>query len=110
MEFEFVHEWLMGLSANYNVNPYIFAGIYVGAIPFFTLSVACLVRNKRTNRSITLPVISTGFFLSSAYLYLMVAGENVPAWVYVLIIGLLGYGIYSTIKKVKTTQKEKVKG
>jgi len=110
MEFEFVHEWLMGLSANYNVNPYIFAGIYVGAIPFFTLSVAWLIRNKRTNRSITLPVISTGFFLSSAYLYLMVAGENVPAWVYVLIIGLLGYGIYSTIKKVKTTQKEKVKG
>lgn len=110
MEFEFVHEWLMGLSANYNVNPYIFAGIYVGAIPFFTLSFAWLVRNKRTNRSITLPVISTGFFLSSAYLYLMVAGENVPAWVYILIIGLIGYGIYSTIKKVKNTQKEKVKG
>ena len=108
MEFEFVHEWLMGLSANYNVNPYIFAGIYVGAIPFFTLSVAWIIRNKRSGRSITWPVISTGFFLSSAYLYLMIAGENVPLWVYVLIIALLGYGMYSTFNKIKNTQKEKV--
>jgi ABC-type Co2+ transport system permease subunit len=110
MELELINEWLMGLSANYNVNPYIFAGIYVGAIPFFTLSVAWLIRNKKKNRSIALPVISTGFFLSSAYLYLMVAGENVPAWVYVLMIGLLGYGIYSTIKKIRSTQKDKVTG
>lgn len=108
MELEFVHEWLMGLSANYNVNPYIFAGIYVGAIPFFTLSVAWIIRNKRRGDSITLPVISTGFFLSSAYLYLMIAGENVPLWVYVLIIALLGYGMYSTFNKIRNTQKAKV--
>lgn len=108
MEFEFIHEWLMGLSSDYNVNPYIFAGIYVGAIPFFTLSVAWIIRNKKRDESITLPVISTGFFMSSAYLYLMVAGENVPIWVYVLIISLLGYGIFSTFQKIKTTQKNKV--
>lgn len=107
MELELLHDWLMGLSENYNVNPYIFAGIYVGAIPFFTLSVAWIVRNKRKDKSITLPVLSTGFFLSSAYIYLMIVGENVPAWVYVLIIGLLGYGIYSTFKKIQNTKKEK---
>jgi len=101
MEFEILHEWLMGLSQNYNVNPYIFAGIYIGAIPFFTLSVAWIIRNKKKDKSITLPVFSTGFFLSSAYLYLMIAGENVPAWVYGLIIGLLGYGIYSTYTKIQ---------
>lgn len=107
MELELLHDWLMGLSENYNVNPYIFAGIYVGAIPFFTLSVAWIVRNKRKNKQITLPVISTGFFLSSAYIYLMIAGENVPVWVYALIIGLLGYGIYSTFSKIKKKQKNK---
>lgn len=106
MELEIIHEWLMGLSQNYNVNPYIFAGIYVGAIPFFTLSVAWIIRNKRKAKPITLPVISTGFFLSSAYLYLMVAGENVPLWAYVLIIGLLGYGIYSTFNKIKNSHKK----
>jgi O-antigen/teichoic acid export membrane protein len=106
MELELINEWLMGLSENYNVNPYIFGGIYVGAIPFFTLSVAWIIRNKRKGKPITLPIISTGFFLSSAYLYLMIAGENVPIWVYILIIGLLGYGIYSTFMKIKNTSKE----
>lgn len=107
MELELVHEWLMGLSENYNVNPYIFAGIYVGAIPFFTLSVGWIIRNKRQNKAITLPVLSTGFFLSSAYIYLMIAGENVPVWVYVLIIGLLGYGMYATFRKIKKKQENK---
>ncbi len=107
MELEIVHEWLMGLSENYNVNPYIFAGIYVGAIPFFTLSVAWILRNKRQAKSITLPVLSTGFFLSSAYIYLMIAGENVPGWVYVLIVSLLVYGIYSTFSKIKNKQENK---
>ncbi|MBD3617587.1 MAG: hypothetical protein HUJ22_13560 [Gracilimonas sp.] len=107
MGLELLHEWLMGLSEDYNVNPYIFGGIYVGAIPFFTLSVAWIIRNKRQKKSITLPVLSTGFFLSSAYIYLMIAGENVPAWVYVLIIGLLGYGIYSTFRKIKNKQENK---
>lgn len=107
MGLELLHEWLMGLSENYNVNPYIFGGIYVGAIPFFTLSVAWIIRNKRQKKSITLPVLSTGFFLSSAYIYLMIAGENVPVWVYVIIIGLLGYGIYSTFRKIKNKQENK---
>jgi hypothetical protein len=102
MELEILHEWLVGLSENYNVNPYIFGGIYVGAIPFFTLSVAWIIKNKKKKKSLTLPVLSTGFFMSSAYLYLMIAGENVPVWVYVLIIGLLVYGIYTTFKKIST--------
>ena len=109
MEFEIIHDWLMGLSQNYNVNPYIFAGIYVGAIPFFTISVAWIIRNRRRKKSVTFPVLSTGFFMSSAYLYLMVAGENVPYWVYLLIIGLLGYGIISTFRKVSTSSNQKTK-
>ncbi len=100
MELELIHEWLMNLSADYNVNPYIFAAIYVGAIPFFTISVAWIIRNKKQKKPITLPVFLTGFFLSSAYLYLLVAGENVPTWVYALVVGLLGYGIYATFKKI----------
>jgi len=101
MELHEIHEWLMSLSADYNVNPYIFAAIYVGAIPFFTASVAWIIRNKKKGKPITLPVLSTGLCMSSAYIYLMIAGEGVPIWVYVLIVGLLGYGIYSTFMKIK---------
>lgn len=100
MEMELVHEWLMTLSADYNVNPYVFAAIYVGAIPFFLISVAWILRNKKQDKSITLPIISTGFFLSSSYLYLLVAGENVPVFVYFVVGGLIGYGIYSAFNKI----------
>lgn len=34
IELEVVHEKLMGISENYNANPYVFAVIYVGAMPF----------------------------------------------------------------------------
>lgn len=101
MELQAIHEWLMGLSADYNVNPYIFAAIYVGAIPFFTASLAWIIHNKRKDKPITLPILATGLCMSSAYIYLIFAGEGVPVWVYLLITGLLGYGIYSIFKKIK---------
>lgn len=105
MEIEVIHDWLMSLSAGYSVNPYVFAGIYVGAIPFFMVSVTWVIRNKRREKSLLLPILSTGFCMSSAYIYLIIAGEGVPIWVYLLIVGLLGYGVYSTFRKVQTNEK-----
>ena len=93
--------WFMSLGENYGVNPYIFGAIYVGAIPFFTISVGYIVKNYRQKKSITFPVISASFCFVSAYLYLMIAGENVPWWVYGIVIALLLYGGYSTYNKVK---------
>ncbi|MDZ7719258.1 MAG: hypothetical protein U5K72_10625 [Balneolaceae bacterium] len=99
-------DWFFSLSENYGVNPFIFGGIYIGAIPFFTISVAWIVRNYKRGTSIVLPVMSASFCFVSAYLYLMIAGENVPSWVYLIVIGLLIYGAWSTFKKVKSQVKE----
>lgn len=101
MELEQIHGWLMSLSADYKVDPYIFAAIYIGAIPFFTASVAWIIRNKKRDKPITLPVLSTGLCMSSAYIYLLIAGEGVPGWVYLMIVGLLGYGVYSIFRKIR---------
>ena len=67
-------EWFLGLGEAYGVNPIIFGSIYVGAIPFFTLSMGWLVRNLRQKKPITQPALLAGFFFISAYLYLMIAG------------------------------------
>ena len=32
-----INDWFLALGAEYGVNPYIFGGIYVGAVPFFLL-------------------------------------------------------------------------
>ncbi len=94
-------EWFLSLGDKYNVNPWIFGGIYIGAIPFFFLSLAWLIKNIRKKKPVVVPVLLTGFFFVSAYLYLIIAGKNIPVWVYIFIGAMVAYGVYSTIKKVK---------
>ncbi len=103
---ETMKEWFLSLGEKYNVNPYIFGGIYFGAIPFFFISLYRTIKNIKKKKSIALPVLLTGFFFISAYLYLIIAGKNIPVWVYVFIGLMIVYGIYSTIKKIKEKTKK----
>jgi hypothetical protein len=94
-------EWFLSLGENYGVNPYIFAGIYLGAIPFFFLCLGWTIKNIRNGRPFVMPLLLTGFFFISAYLYLMIVGKNIPIWVYILIGVMILYGVYATVNKVK---------
>lgn len=94
--------WFSSLGRKYNVNPVIFGGIYVGAIPFFTLSVGWIIANLRRKKSIVVPVLAASFFFISAYLYLLIVGRNIPLWVYGFIVAMLGFGVYSTIMKIRS--------
>ena len=96
-----LHDWFLGLGAAYGVDPLVFGAIYVGAIPFFALSVARLVRNARTGRGVAGPALAAGFFFVSAYLYLLVVGRNVPAWVYVVVAVLVVGGGASSVRSVR---------
>ena len=98
---ESVKIWFLGLGENYGVNPIIFGSIYVGAIPFFTLSVGWLVKNYRKGKSIVLPALSSGLFFVSSYLYLIIAGRNVPAWVYIFVVVMVVGGGFSSYKKIQ---------
>ncbi len=94
-------EWFLSLGDQYGVNPIIFGSIYVGAIPFFALSIARLIRNLRRKKSIVLPALSASFFFVSAYLYLLVAGRNIPLWVYGFLAVMIAYGVYATVRKIR---------
>lgn len=101
MDLASIKDWFLSLGAQYHVNSLIFGLIYVGAMPFFTASIAWLVRNHRRNRSILLPLFSAGFWFVSAYLYLIIAGRNVPFWVYAVVVALIVLGALSTIRRVR---------
>ena len=96
-----IQTWFYALGTDYGVDPIIFGAIYIGAIPFFMASIAWLVRNQRQGRSITLPVIFAGCFFVSAYVYLAIAGKNIPIWVWMVLAALVTYGIWSTIRSVR---------
>jgi len=99
--FEFVKIWFFGLGEKYGVNPLVFGSIYVGAIPFFALSVAWLIRNYRRQKSIIIPAFSSVLFFISAYLYLAVAGKNIPWWVYGFIMLMVGYAIWGAVRRIR---------
>lgn len=60
-------DWFIGLGEQYNVNPIIFGSIYVGAVPFFLLSLRWLVKRLKQRKPIVIPLLLTGFFFVSAY-------------------------------------------
>jgi ABC-type Co2+ transport system permease subunit len=101
MTWELVQTWFLSLGESYGVNPLIFGAIYVGAVPFFSASIAWLVRSYRRGRSIVPPLMAAMFFFISAYLYLIVAGRNVPVWVYGFVAILIAVGAFSTYRKVR---------
>jgi hypothetical protein len=99
--FETFKDWFLSLGDKYNVNPYIFGSIYIGAIPFFFICLGWTIKNMKKKKSFVIPLLLTGLFFISAYLYLIVAGKNIPVWVYVFIGVMVIYGLYSTVKKIK---------
>ena len=104
--FDALRDWFFGLGAAYGVDPLVFGAIYVGAIPFFFLSLAWLGKNVRAGRSPVLPILAAGVCFVSAYLYLLVAGRNVPAWVYGFVALLVAFGAWSTARSIRSTITE----
>lgn len=96
-----IDDWFFGLGTQYGVDPIVFGAIYVGAIPFFLISIAWLVRRLQAGRSTVSPVLCAGLCFVSAYLYLLVDGHNIPIWVWALLALLVAYGAFSTIRDVR---------
>lgn len=102
------YRWYLSIGNQYDVDPIVFGLIYLGAIPLFLFSVGWIIRNRRSQKPIVVPVILAGFFFLSSYLYIMIDGENIPWWIYMIIFGWIGYCGYVTIQQVKARiiQKE----
>jgi hypothetical protein len=98
--------WFLSLGEQYNVNPYIFGSIYIGAIPFFFLFLSWTVKNIKQKKPFVIPLLLTGLCFVSAYIYLIIVGKNIPVWVYFFIAAMILYGIYSTITKIRKQTRE----
>jgi uncharacterized membrane protein YfhO len=72
-----LRDWFLSLGGNYGVNPYIFGGIYIGAIPCFFICLSWTIKNIRLKKPAVTPAMLTGLFFISAYL--MLTNFYIPA-------------------------------
>lgn len=93
------------LAERYGVNPVIFGVLYFGSMPFFALSSAWWLRRWRQKRSTLLPMLTTGVLFIGAYLYVLVAGHDLPVWVYLFIVVMLLMGGFSTWRTFQKPQQ-----
>ena len=98
--------WLGTLGEEYGVDPLIYAILYVGSAPFFFGSMAWLIRTLRRREAILLPAISAAFFFSLPTLYVFVAGRNLPAWIYALLIGLAVLGVITAARRIHSALRQ----
>jgi hypothetical protein len=90
--------WVMGLGAQYGVNPLIFGAIYVGAIPFFLLFTGIAIKRLRAGQSAVVPILAAGLCFVSAYIYLAIVGRGIPLWVWGFLGALIAYGAWSAVR------------
>jgi uncharacterized membrane protein len=98
---EAIKNYYLTLGEKYSVDPVIFLGIHIVATPPFLAGVWWIVRNKKRNQSIIIPVLVTLFFFNAANLYLIFYGRNIPWWIYTFIGAMTLYSGYATYKKIK---------
>ncbi len=94
-------DWVLRLGDEYGVDPLVYALIWIGSLPLFLLSLGWLVRSLRRREQLMPSLISTAFFFLAPTLYVFVAGRDLPAWVYVVLIVLAIIGAVATVRKVR---------
>ncbi|NRA28702.1 MAG: hypothetical protein HRU11_00455 [Parvularculaceae bacterium] len=103
---EAINAFVLSLSENYGVNPWIFGVLYIGGIPLFLGVTAWLVARLRQKKSITVQAILAGYLAIQPYVYVALVGENIPVWVWGVIAVLVGLGIWSTLSTIKKRKAE----
>jgi ABC-type Co2+ transport system permease subunit len=94
-------DWLGALGEQYGVDPVVYAVLYVGAAPLLFGSLGWLIRRIRRSESVLLPAVASAFFFSVPTLYVIIAGRELPAWVYAVLAVLAGIGAVITVRHVR---------
>lgn len=98
--------WFFGLSENYSVNPWVFGVLYIGGIPLFFAVLGWLAKRAKEKKAITVQALLLVYLAIQPYLYVAVFGENLPQWVYAIIVAMVAYGGWSTYSTVRKRKAE----
>lgn len=104
--FEYLQDWLRGIEAKHGVNPIVFAIIYFASVIPFWLSIYKIIaglREKNFTQVRTFGII-LGLIIIAPFGYVALFGRNLPFWFWIIAVLVIGYSIYSVIKRIKSAR------
>lgn len=96
-----IHDYYFAISIKYHVDPVVFISIHAVCTPLLLINIWWLVRTKKQNKPIIVPLLFAIVLYNIANIYLVVAGKNIPSYIYLMLIIFTLYSGYISIKKIK---------
>jgi hypothetical protein len=95
-----IKDWVISLGEKHQVNPLLLGSLYLVSKIALVCFLGWTVKNLRAKKPILLPLLLACISFSVPYSYLIIAGRNIPFWVYGFIGLVFVYGGYVIWKKV----------
>ncbi|WP_374948865.1 hypothetical protein [Mucilaginibacter sp.] len=93
-------DWVIELGEKHSVDPLVLGSLYlVSKLSFFTF-IGFLLKNLKDKKPILTLILFAAASFSLPYMYLIIAGRNIPFWVYLFIVVMFFYGGFTIYKKV----------
>lgn len=100
-------EWLTELGEKHEVNPLLLGCLYLVSKVSMVTFLGFVVRNLRAKKPFVILLLCACVSFCVPYTYIIIAGKNIPFWVYGFMAVVFIYGGY-TIWKTITKKQEQI--
>lgn len=104
--FTIIKNYLFHQAYLHQVDPWLFGALYLLSKILFLIFLGWAIKKLRENRSILLPLLFAALGYSLPYLYLIIAGKNIPLWIYLVITLIYIFSGWSIRAKLRTAREE----
>lgn len=98
--FSAIKDWVVDLGEHHGVDPLLIFCLYLVSKVSLVFFLGWAIKNLRQKKPAATLLLFAGISFCIPYTYLIVAGENIPVWVYVAIALIFFFGVYSIWRKV----------
>lgn len=99
-------QWIISLGEKHHVNPLILGSLYFVSKVTLVYLLAWIVKRVRAKKPVLVQILMVGISFCIPYSYLMIAGRDLPFWVYLFAGLVFTLGAYTIWRKVIAGAKE----
>ena len=106
-----IKNYLFYQAELHQVAPFLFVALYLLSKVLFLIFLGWAIKNLRKKSSVLFPLLFAALGYSLPYIYLIVAGKNIPVWIYIvisLIYLVSGWSIRTKLRRARLQSSGKV--